>query len=298
MHHYPMHIGDYQKDTAWCSMIEDCAYRRLLDHYYATEQKLPKEIRKLHNICRATTAAEKKAVETVVSNFFTETESGYSNSRCDEVIAGYQGLSERNRENGHRGGRPVGSRNKKPTGFSLGSPVGSQTVSQVVSQAEPKPNPEKRQPETINHKPEPENTNTPPNPQRGLSLRDEVLARWNSIDGVSHAKSMTASRAKALASRSKEPAWVENWQAAAEKVAASSFCRGGGSTGWVADLDWFLRPDTVMKILEGKYDDRPANSGHGGVDLFAGVRQSREIIDQFEGRQAGLFLESGDSNDA
>lgn len=147
-------------------MIEDCAYRRLLDHYYATEQQLPKEIRKLHNICRATTAAEKKAVETVVSSFFAETESGYSNRRCDEVIAAYRELTERNRENGHRGGRPVGSRKKKPSGFFLGSPVGSQTVSQVVSETEPKPNPEKRQPETINHKPE-ENTNTPLTPLGG-----------------------------------------------------------------------------------------------------------------------------------
>jgi uncharacterized protein YdaU (DUF1376 family) len=138
---------------------------------------------------------------------------------------------------------------------------------------------------------------TPPTP-RGLSLRDEVLRRWNSIDGVSHAKSMTASRAKALAARSKEPAWTESWQAAAEKVSASSFCRGGGSTGWVADLDWFLKPDTVTKILEGKYDDRQATNGHGGVDLFAGLRQSREIVEQLEGRQSGLFLESGEFHDA
>ena len=31
------------------------------------------------------------------------------------------------------------------------------------------------------------------------------------------------------------------------------FLVGDNDKGWRADLDWFLRPDSVTKILEGKY---------------------------------------------
>lgn len=52
---------------------------------------------------------------------------------------------------------------------------------------------------------------------------------------------------------------LEEWRAVFRRVEASPFCRG--STGWVADIDWALRPDgkkpeTATLVLEGKYDDR------------------------------------------
>ena len=55
--------------------------------------------------------------------------------------------------------------------------------------------------------------------------------------------------------------------AALDRVRSSSFCRGQNDRGWRADLDWFLRPDTVTKLLEGKYEDRngngkPSSNGH------------------------------------
>jgi hypothetical protein len=43
---------------------------------------------------------------------------------------------------------------------------------------------------------------------------------------------------------------------ALNRVAKSSFCRGQNERGWKADIDWFLKPDTLTKILEGKYDDQ------------------------------------------
>ena len=44
------------------------------------------------------------------------------------------------------------------------------------------------------------------------------------------------------------------------EAAASPFCLGAGSRGWKADIDWFLRPDTVTRIMEGKYDPKPGES--------------------------------------
>ena len=42
------------------------------------------------------------------------------------------------------------------------------------------------------------------------------------------------------------------------KIAKSSFCLGENNRNWRANLDWFLNPDTVTRIIEGQYDDGAA----------------------------------------
>ena len=69
---------------------------------------------------------------------------------------------------------------------------------------------------------------------------------------------MGPARAKALATRLKEPWWCDNWRAALARCASSPFCNGTSDRGWKANADWFLKPDTLAKILEGKYDAREA----------------------------------------
>ncbi|NHC63193.1 YdaU family protein [Paenalcaligenes suwonensis] len=96
MNHYSHHIGDYLKDTAHLSMIEDGAYRRLLDLYYQHEQPLPAEKRQVYRLARASTAAEKKAIDTILEEFFQKTIDGHRHSRCDEEIEQYQLINEDN----------------------------------------------------------------------------------------------------------------------------------------------------------------------------------------------------------
>jgi hypothetical protein len=47
-----------------------------------------------------------------------------------------------------------------------------------------------------------------------------------------------------------------NWEEALERIRASAFCRGSGGNAWVANFDFFIRPNSVARILEGTYDDR------------------------------------------
>lgn len=84
------------------------------------------------------------------------------------------------------------------------------------------------------------------------------LERWNATPGVQNARSMTPGRMKAFKVRCKSNGWPESVEEALERVAASDFCLGKNDRGWVADIDWFLRPDTLTKILEGKYDNSAA----------------------------------------
>jgi uncharacterized protein YdaU (DUF1376 family) len=67
--YYPFYPGDYARDTADLSMIEDGAYRRLLDYYYSNEE-LPADRLRLHRIAGANNRHERAAVDHVVSRFF------------------------------------------------------------------------------------------------------------------------------------------------------------------------------------------------------------------------------------
>jgi hypothetical protein len=85
---------------------------------------------------------------------------------------------------------------------------------------------------------------------------EELVSRWNSIQGIRTTRAASDARKKVYSARRKDPWWVANLDAALAKVAASDFCRGRGEKSWVADIDWFLRAGTVAGLIEGKYDNR------------------------------------------
>lgn len=107
MNFYPHHIGDYLTATAHLTWLEDCAYRRLLDVYYSREQQIPADVGQACRLVRATSKDEKRAVQTVLAEFFTLEQSGWSHGRCDEEIEKAQEAAARARVNGQKGGRPA-----------------------------------------------------------------------------------------------------------------------------------------------------------------------------------------------
>lgn len=87
MNFYPHHIGDYAKDTRHLSMVEDGAYRRLLDVYYSHELPLPPDEAAVCRLVCARDKQEKTAVSTVLREFFISTPDGWRHKRCDKEIA-------------------------------------------------------------------------------------------------------------------------------------------------------------------------------------------------------------------
>lgn len=83
-------------------------------------------------------------------------------------------------------------------------------------------------------------------------FENEVVSAWNA-SGLPKCSKVTDSRRRALKARSAEADWKANWRAGIERVRSSAFCRGQNDRGWKADIDWFLKPDTLTKLLEGKY---------------------------------------------
>ena len=97
MNYYPHHIGDYLKDTAHLTMIEDGAYRRLIDLYYLHEKPLPAEKRQVYRLARAASTAERGAVDTILDEYFTLSAEGWTHRRCDAEVAKSREKSEKAR---------------------------------------------------------------------------------------------------------------------------------------------------------------------------------------------------------
>lgn len=95
MNYYEHHLGDYLRDTAHLSMVEDAAYRRLLDMYYVKEAPLPADVKACCKLARAISKAEKDAVALVLREFFELREDGYHQARADAEISRYREKSQK-----------------------------------------------------------------------------------------------------------------------------------------------------------------------------------------------------------
>ncbi len=137
---YPHHIGDYMTATSHLSWLEDCAYRRLLDTYYVREQCLPADVAQVCRLVRAVSKDERKAVETVLNEFFKLGAKGWEHGRCEREIEKARVSAERARVNGKRGGRP---KQQKPTANpEITQPVISGLAKETHNEPNPKaPNP-------------------------------------------------------------------------------------------------------------------------------------------------------------
>jgi hypothetical protein len=83
-------------------------------------------------------------------------------------------------------------------------------------------------------------------------LEAEFFEKWNKLPGVHKATKTEGKRLNQLRTRLRDPDW--NWRGAMAKFPLP--CTQGEPGGWEPDVDWFLKPDSVMHILEGKYDWR------------------------------------------
>lgn len=89
MNYVEFHLGDHVRATAHLTMLEEGAYRRLLDQYYVREQALPLPLRDVFRLVRAQSKQDREAVEVVLREFFNETPEGWAHTRCDAEIAKY-----------------------------------------------------------------------------------------------------------------------------------------------------------------------------------------------------------------
>lgn len=84
MHYFQFNIGDYARDTAHLTEMEDLAYRRMLDLYYRAEGPLPSSIDEIARLIRMRSHTASIAI--VLQDFFEECADGYRNQRADQEL--------------------------------------------------------------------------------------------------------------------------------------------------------------------------------------------------------------------
>ncbi|MEO2034992.1 MAG: hypothetical protein ABGZ35_23165 [Planctomycetaceae bacterium] len=89
----------------------------------------------------------------------------------------------------------------------------------------------------------------------------EITSQFNSTFGMKC--QLTRKRHGQLRARWQDAWWRDNWRTALERAGPSRFLNGDNDRGWKIDLEFFLKPDTAAKILEGKYDNRAGTQPNG-----------------------------------
>lgn len=268
MNYYERHLGDYAKDTVHLSMLEDGAYNRLLDRYYATESPIPTD--QAHRVARARTKEEREAVDIVLREFFLLTDGGWVNRRADEEIEKARVRIDTAKANGRRGGRPrknpagseVGTQ-QKPNGFSLGSGNETQSKAHQTPDTRHQTPPEKQKPESTDvdlfpGSDEPENdtpAGVPPCPVKRI-----VEAYHRALPQLAPVKELPEVSVRMLRARWRsdpERQTVTWWEGFFAYVGRCPFLVGE-KTDFQADLLWLVRPTNFAKVVNGNYEERAA----------------------------------------
>ena len=99
---YKKFPADYLGKTPHLPLIQHGAYNVMLDIVYATERPLPKDRAAVYRLLRAFDPDERKAVNSVLDEFWEETPGGWTNAKADQVMAEARGRSDMARKSANR----------------------------------------------------------------------------------------------------------------------------------------------------------------------------------------------------
>ena len=120
MNYYPFHIGDYAAHTRHLSLMEDLAYRRLLDLYYTRESALPADVTKVARLVGMREQAGE--VESVLNEFFIPSDFGWGHSRADAEIDAMQSKQKAQTDKeGHEADRMQRHRDRRRKNLNINS---------------------------------------------------------------------------------------------------------------------------------------------------------------------------------
>ena len=114
MNFYPFHIGDYVSHTRHLSLLEDLAYRRLIDQYYLHEGPLPADIPRIAKMVGL--RDHEVEVRAVLEEFFELTEEGWSSTRCDKELVTMRKRQEIAREKANKRWSNAAQQPQQPPG--------------------------------------------------------------------------------------------------------------------------------------------------------------------------------------
>lgn len=93
-------------------------------------------------------------------------------------------------------------------------------------------------------------------PNGSCATAEWLMEEWNDLAKLCDlpaVRSLTAERKRKAKLCLKEYPDMEIWETAFKHIHDSPFLRGNGKTGWKANFNWLLQPDTIAKLSEETY---------------------------------------------
>ncbi len=248
MHYYPFHVGDYRRDTMHLTFVEHGIYRLLLDSYYLNEGPFTQSRDELMRLVRVRTKDEKEAFRRVLEEFFEEIDGAFVNKKCEMVLAKLFSKSGTARD-------AANARWAKRDADAM------RTQCERNATQNPKPNtqdPDIKQSDATASS----SGRVPDCPHQAvIDLWHEMLPELPQV------VKWTDLRAKLLKARWREIMTDEKLTTVDEGLAwfrklfrfvkASPFLMGKTASRdgrpFECELEWVLRPNNFVKIIEGKY---------------------------------------------
>ena len=225
MHYYQFNIGDYAAHTRHLSLLEDLAYRRLLDLYYSSEKPLIIDTKKLARLLSM--PSNEPEIKQVLEDFFILSVDGYIQNRVNEEIAKYHSKADSARANGKKGGRP-----KKPKG--------NPEETQSVNSANPEESGSKAKQETGTIKHETENN------KQDYEI---VFEFWKEVMKKNARTNLSKDRASKIKARLKEGYSVDEIKNAVTNCSMDEWHMSNG----VSDIEYICRNQQHLdKFLDKK----------------------------------------------
>lgn len=96
-----------------------------------------------------------------------------------------------------------------------------------------------------------------------LEQIQSVFDAWNRLEGFPKCLLVSDGRRRKLEVRLRDPFFFSNWRNGIEKLQNSKFLMGESERGWKATFDWFIKPESLLRIIEGKYDNHAQSRRRG-----------------------------------
>jgi uncharacterized protein YdaU (DUF1376 family) len=246
MHYYQFNIGDYASHTRHLNVIEDCAYRRLLDFYYLHEKPI-----KQHDIARQINMREhEQEVLSVLNEFFLSSDDGFVSPRANKEIEHYHSKIDQ----ASKAGKASAERR-----FNARS-----TDVQLTNNHKPITN--NQEPIIKEGKPSLSGTTFPPCPHT------ELLKLWGkNLPHLTQPRTWEGNRQANMRQR-----WIQAGKPSAYSLEGykttedglkwwdsffgyiandTSLAKGFEAKGrtWLPDLEWVVNATNFQKIIDGKY---------------------------------------------
>lgn len=242
MHYFQFNIGDYASHTRHLSLMEDLAYRRMLDTYYLREEPLPESAKDVARLIGMRDQISE--VEQVLADFFTLTDDGWAHDRADAEIQHFREKSIKASNAGkasaaRRSNRRLTDVEQTPNQpiTKNQEPITKDNVNCASSDAPP-------QPDLLENEAETSNSET-------VSVSD-IIEYWNEVAGrigKPKVQRLSGGRQQVIKARIKENS-IDDFLTVFRNIEQSDFLRNWKAMGF----DWVFKAGNFQKILEGNYN--------------------------------------------